>query len=780
MSEVIHTVARSMGEATGAAARMIEKCLDHAIEQMQQAELQASGDRRQELADAWRELAQRRKAWSTRFPELLGAAFEADARNEAAPAAPRSPGHDQALTLLDDTELTRSIESSRLAQLLASQLERPLAELDALMSSALQLPGVQPERNPLRPAVYAQVLRDMLGEQQPDPARPGLWLRYLAAPLADELGSVYRDQAQFLTLQRVHAASYRLRAGAAPGPRPGDPARPPGAPATAPAPAATAGAAGPESASGFAELGPQQLDAPRLHRFLMQGEAHAHRPLAPSYYAQAHAELRAVEAAGADGAHYDPRAVLQHMHVPPVDRPARPVDTASPLPPETWGRYGAARERALVHGRLKTQAREVGQVLGLEVVRRLVNRVADDPRLLGPVREAIVGLEPALLRLAMVAPRFFSDSDHAGRLLLEKVAQRSFKYNDEFSVEFQGFFRPVAQGFQRLNQIDPMPDAEPFRATLASLQAGWAAQDTLDEEAQRKVLDAVQFAEQRQQEADRIATEFRQRSDLEGVTEPVRDFVLGPWALVVAHARLAQPAGGVDPGGHLAVVSDLLWSVKRELALHEPARAFELIPRILLKLRSGLLMIGQQPADIEPFFHQLEVLHRPVLKLRARHRHREVAPPAPPPVLAPAAPARLPGQPWMAAQELHAAGFEEAAPSDFGPLHASASNRPPHASAQAQALGEPEAERIVSGLAPGCWVDLYSRQQWRRAHLKWASDKRTLFMFVSHGGQPHSMTRRSLQRLIRERLVRTVDAGAVLPRALAQLTEQAPAAAAVA
>jgi hypothetical protein len=46
--------------------------------------------------------------------------------------------------------------------------------------------------------------------------------------------------------------------------------------------------------------------------------------------------------------------------------------------------------------RLKKEATHVGQVLGLEVVRKLVNEVAQDPRLLVPVREAIVALEPSL------------------------------------------------------------------------------------------------------------------------------------------------------------------------------------------------------------------------------------------------------------------------------------------------------------------------------------------------------------------------------------------------
>jgi hypothetical protein len=53
--------------------------------------------------------------------------------------------------------------------------------------------------------------------------------------------------------------------------------------------------------------------------------------------------------------------------------------------------------------------------MGLEVVRKLVDQVAQDPRLLAPVREAMVALEPALARLALVAPRFFAQEGHAGR-----------------------------------------------------------------------------------------------------------------------------------------------------------------------------------------------------------------------------------------------------------------------------------------------------------------------------------------------------------------------------
>jgi hypothetical protein len=60
----------------------------------------------------------------------------------------------------------------------------------------------------------------------------------------------------------------------------------------------------------------------------------------------------------------------------------------------------------------------------------------------------------------------------------------------------------------------------------------------------------------------------------------------------------------------------------------------------------------------------------------------------------------------------------------------------------------------------------------------WASTKGTLFMFVSHGGQPHSMTKRSCERLIRERLLRPVEAHGVVANALDAVARDAAAGAA--
>lgn len=774
--------------AAAAAPALLGRVIDVAVADMQQAETRLVGPQRQDMADAWLQLLQHRATWCEHYPSRLRSGFEAPDENSGpAPLTPtlRKP----ALALVDDESVVQAIESSRLTQLLAPKLEQPLAELDALMSSALGLPTVHPERNPLRPAVFARALRDLM-QADAQPQSMALWTRHVAPPLAAELETLYREALRLLGASNLQAASYRVlpvapsnvpapkqaavvtplgggvgggaqQGGAshahagqrgAPGMQGGGPGTEQGAaPVQGGAPGAALGGAA------WADLSRHGLGDELFQHFLFARTPPSTQALAPSYYAQVDQQLAALEDEAP--AAYDPRPAQQHRALAPVERPHRAVDTATVLDDAVWGRWGQARERSLVRTQLKKQARQVGQVLGLEVVRKLVDQVGRDPRLLAPVRESIVALEPALLRLALLAPRFFSQEDHAGRRLVERVAERSFRFNDEFGSEFQSFFGEIRPIFQALNEA-PIEDDAPFQRALDHLEETWTRQDSTEAEGRKVAVDAMHFAEQREAEAAQIAWTLSKRSDMEDVPAVVQDFVFGPWALVIAHARLVEPKA-MDPGGWGALVADLLWSVKRKQTLRDPARLIALVPLLLRHLGAGLALVGQERFQHETFFMALEKLHRPVLKLTAKHR-QSASQPADLEIDAALLsterqqPRGRGEQPWLAPKELEAAGFDDT-PSSAAPLQA-----------------DGEVASLVDHLHLGSWVDLYSRDRWRRAHLTWVSSRATLFMFVSHGGRPHSMTRRSLEKLARDRLLRLVEAGAVVERALEQLSQPEP------
>ncbi|MBC5764087.1 DUF1631 family protein [Ramlibacter albus] len=759
---------------------VVQPCLDRAVQRASSLVYRAGTEAAEALQkdsanrDAVRDLLRRLPSWRTRFADVLRRTIETT-EPEPQAAAPQ-PGA-LSLSLVDDNEVVQNIEASRLAQQMAGRVEKQLAELNALMSSALGLQAIRPERNPLRPEVLANALRKLLGEDDPHPDWPGLWMRAMTDVFTEEVGQLYAECSGLLLKSGVQAAGYRL-VNTPSGAKTATPSRPaplrevsrPAPLDSRPAPLGAGVPSGPvpaglaQAINAFMQFAGQALRGPFVRDFLANDTPHLRQALPSSYYERLQQELDSLQD-GEDEAPYDPHTDAVLEAIAPVERPQRDIGTNSPLTRGAWGDYGAPRQRAIVRAQLKSEAREVGQAMGVDLVCQLVDQVAQDPRLLSPVREAMVALEPALGRLAVRSPRFAGDAESPARKLLEQVAQRSLRYNDQFSPDFERFYEAVRQRFNELNAQDGLQDAVPFEDALKLLQGEWHEQDAEEESRRQELLNAVQTAEKRQEEADRIAWELGQRSDLEGVPGVVQDFLYERWALVMAHARAHAKGGELDPGGYVAVITDLLWSVKRETALRDPAKAFELIPRVVGKLRAGLTAIGQPPGDDDIFFKALERLHRPVLKLRAKHRRQasdtaaSVLDALPDEDLKPAS-AQVPkvaDDIWLAPNELKACGFGDTE-------HAYHKPKQPDLSAA-------EADNLLARLEAGSWIDLYSRQHWHRAQLDWVNAKGTLFMFVSHGGRPHSMTRRSLQRLLCSRMVRPVAAHQVVQHAIDTLAQ---------
>ena len=881
-------------EAAKAGRSALERCIDDAVAGLQIAETQSPKmAERDQMAYAWRALQKLKPTWGEQYPTALLTVFTAGLSTTARaallsdgffmPAQTPSPRTDPAgasssfagldsLRLVEDDDVSQAIESSRLLQQVMPAVEQPLAELDKLISSAQGLPNVRPELNPLRPEAFANSLRELVFAAPVEPAVQSLWLKYLALSLGRELKLVYERIVNQLEMAHVQGVSYRVlptpagsargggRGGGQSAAGQGRAGAGAGEGGGAPGPGRSGGSAGPigyisdepimRSPSQYADLSRESVHGEMFEAFLLRDGNAAEHGLAPAYYDNIEEELRVLKAApdslpapldepAPDTGEPDDDApaasASAYGDMPVVDRPQRPVHERSQLSQKVWGVFGRHKERALVRTELKKEARRVGQVMGLEVVRQLVNQVAQDPRLLAPVREGIVALEPSLLRLAMVDPRFFSDDAHAGRRLMERVAQRSFKYNDEFSPEFVAFFDPVKTAFNALNRLT-IADAGPFSTALADLENGWDAQDAQETAQRNAILQALRFAEQRQTEADQIAFNLSERSDLDDVPALVLDFLFGPWALTMAHARLTDTRHQVDPQGLGLAVPDLIWSAKRQMTMRQPAKLIEMIPGLLARLHAGLELLGKDPRESEPFFKGLMRLHQPVLKLRRLKSQRDAEESADAPLepeAMPATPAqrraRAADQPWMGRSDLAAAGFEDTLPSLHGELQGSDGEvdrfddqptpagrdllaatdggadaggdapapasvggleREPQGGVAGESPGErqgegagesspasinaqSDAEATLLGLRSGAWVDLYSRRRWLRAQLVWASNKGTLFMFISHGGRAHSMTRRSCERLIRERLLRPVNSQGVVAQALDAVASRA-------
>lgn len=786
-------------EAERCAPDFLKRCIDAAAASLQGSEnASESGQQRQLMAQAVWSLTQSRALLIRTFPHRLREAFNARKGHEGMTQLAELSDSSM-MQLVDDHTVTESLEAVRLLQNLLPLVEHSLPVLDARMSSLIGLDSVRVEKNPLRPSVFARELRDLMAEIESDAAVRSLWLRHIAHALGRELGQLYEQIALMLQRANVQEASYRIRL------------------------VEDTEAVRPTSSSGFAPIEMEHIaggwhaggEAPNLdagvgmkalgrsrspiggsvfHAFLSDPKTAFEGPLDQDFHEQVDKELRQVS--GFAGLPVLDDVVIQREQVryrdlPAVDRPARAVSIESPLRADRWGEYGQAHVRTRVFLELKQRAQNVSQALGLDLVRKLVNQVARDPLLLAPVREAVVALEPALLRLALAQPRYFGQSDHPARSLVEQVAQRSFRFNDEFAENFASFAEPVREAFNQLNELQT-DDEQPFADALAGLRERWHQDDTAAQTARHAQLQALQFAQARQELADQVAWEISLRPDVFNVPEVVLDFLYVTWPLVIASAELREPEAGPDPKGFRAAVGTLLWSVRPEI-LRQPKEVFEALPGLLRALNSGLDMLGKPPEETQSFFDALIRLHKPLLNLRrARARHDTVQSgltPLESPGVEAAPLKRVAGsgkrpaaarQPWLAAQELASAGFEDTLPETHDERAPDEIPKVPvpdeldEVREEARHSAKAPVAGLIDQLRVGSLVDLYSHGEWIRAELIWVSRRANLFMFTSHGGRAHSMTLRSGERLVEKRWLRPVDTRSVVDAAMSTLLRKNP------
>lgn len=419
---------------------------------------------------------------------------------------------------------------------------------------------------------------------------------------------------------------------------------------------------------------------------------------------------------------------------------------------------------------LRKSAKGLGQALSLEVVSLMVDNLAQDERLLVPVQEVIRNLEPALLRLALVDPRFFSDKAHPARCLLQEITQRSLAFGAVGSSIFIEFFQPLQSILSPLSEM-PIDSAQPFELALKALTSRWDEQRQKRDVLVNVAVQALQRIEDRNLLAGDVAAEILAQPDARKTPAGVVEFLCGPWAQVIAHANLADKAGAQDPGSYRELVRALIWSAQPELTSQKIGKLTRLVPKLLSKLREGLALIDYPTLKTSVFFELLMNLHqqafRPPLEVK------EVLQPD----------SDVPAWPqlaehWVAPHEAKASGFMEmplalaqsrslsAQPTERMPLGAETKALPTTSAASAQVSPD-----FVWPL--GSWVEIWVNEVWMRTQLSWASPHGTLFLFTSAAGSTQSMTRRLRDQLIAAGSMRVISSQAVVDGALDAVAQTA-------
>lgn len=720
-----------------------------------------------EAADA---LARHKDLLMQRFPEALDKAMGQAVH--IAPAALQKPTaaaplrFDQ-LELMDDAQVQGRIDTARMQQAATQGCERELGELDALVCAARGFAKVQLERNPFRPQIVGIALTEVLAMVPSTPAQRAMWMHSLAASLGDQLRKLYQALADFLRTQQVQSATYAMA----------------GSMGTAGGDGSGGGNTGGGNSVVYAQnaAGNSQrsgrVDSSRLTVNQLR------HMLRADYFE---------EASAADEVERDVQALSALVQQLGAGSQSAGHTTPNSRQGEDSELHTARENDLSVH---EMPAEEDGgesdgvanKAVAQDVVRMMVDNLCDNQRLLQSVRDWVGSLEPALLTLAAVDVGFLNDKRHPARQLLDEVTARSLGFADEAAEGFKDFFDPVLVASAELLP-HAMPDAQPFVRAWEAIALAWSKQKSVAQLQSEQAMQALLQAEQRNLLADKIALELTRRDDARLAPIFVKQFVAGPWAQVLAQARLdsAQLQAAQD---YLDVVTDLLWSVAPEQASRNKQRLVRMIPKLLTAIREGLAMIGCPEHEGDAFFSRLMQVHEAALKAGLAPRgvvkpqvveNAAIAQVAaieqvPPKAPAPEQPIRADDAVWLAPQEERDSGFldeRESLPKPTPPvLHGDELV----ATTAATASDPDEHNDLLIMELPtlGSWVEFLSNERWVRAQLTWASPHGTLFMFTGAAGNPTSMTRRALDKMQAKQTLRIIAQDSVVVGALNAVAQTA-------
>lgn len=756
-----------MKEAADRGRTLMERLVVHCRQAMpQRADMSNSVERKLQL-DALQLLLRHEAALCQGYPQALLAEFaQAIAGSEGRAGALSF----DSLELMGEDQMQENVELVRAQQATALQCDAELAELNALICAVQGLKSVQAERNPLRPEVYVRGLRAAIMQTGAPSAVRLRWMQHMGEALGPELARAYGELSQMLRGQGVTAAGFTV--------------------VQQPDARAPAGRTEPPAPANPEKREQSLLNLRQLQR-LLAGEfdagggggdagagAGANAGANAGAAAEPFAERFRREFEGgepgpgqADFSPTLPAALETLQEMKQVDKVMQRLAQRQGGRPDPAGTGAAVRER------LRSQARSTGQALGLEVVNLMVENIASDPRLLPLVQQTVRDLEPALMRLTLSDPRFFSDRQHPARQLLEQMTQRSLAWQSVDSPGFAAFLEPLQQAVEALLATH-IEGAEPFAYALSSLNEAWGDQQKRDRWHREKAVRALLQAEQRNLLADKLAKELRGRADMATACREIAHFLTGPWAQVMAQARLSDTSGAADPGGYAGIISDLLWSTRPELAEGGGvplARLSRLVPQLLDKLRRGLASIDYPSLQTQRFIDHLGTLHQQAMKPAAGEAARPRA------LSTSMTRAELEARfaedddagPWLAPAEARNSGFMDTQNSLAAkPLFQA--TQPGFDRTLPPDTQPPEATGLAAaGLQVGAWVDLLVDGQWVRNQLTWASPHATLYMFTSGAGTTHSMTRRLLDKMLAMGSLRVVSGQALVDGALDAVAQAA-------
>ena len=716
-----------------------------------------------------------------------------------------------ALSLVDDHEVEIQVSADRFALEISHTCEWEIRELDAYVSTLLQLGRNDPERNPLRAEVVGQA---MIRAVEAVAGRPDV-AKVLATEIGRSLAHAMRDtyieiiaelrsagvQPVGLSVRPQRHSAGRSASGSS---RPGDLDEPPRA-------SGHGAHSGPAPSHGLSESGRLM---PRAGDGRSAGAGGQARSGAAAHSeSSAVAQGRGTPMGRVDGEMMSLIRRLSHGA-------SEWQDSGSPGHVGGWG-DGAGGARVDAEGS-STGAAGYGRLMApnlivshrdelrqaatgtldhmvIDVIAGLFDQILSDPKVPPQMARQIGRLQLPVLRAALGDTSFFSSRKHPVRRFINRIATLGSAVDDFDSDEGLSLLMRVRELVQEVIEGE-FDQVEVYEQKLSALEAFIAAQAT----SRLKADGAADQLLARKENLLRVQQRYAQQLDGALHALPVPDFLrqfLGQtWSRAIAVAELESGAHSEWTQRMRDVGRDLVMSVQPKGQPAQRADFLRQLPQLMKNLNAGLDRIQCPQAARQAFFGALLPAHAESLKgqalttldhnLLTRQVDSALATPVPSLASLPALPASAAPVADDADQanvfssaEAAAVGLLDEASVDWnGQVDVDLSAEPELLASDIAVAGlpKPDAVEPMRGKSLADHVQIGFAYQmnvegaWVKVRLSHISSGRGFFVFT-HGAkqrQTISMTHRMLTRLCAAGRLRAFENAYLIERATARARRQ--------
>lgn len=227
-----------------------------------------------------------------------------------------------------------------------------------------------------------------------------------------------------------------------------------------------------------------------------------------------------------------------------------------------------------------------------------------------PLQEALDDLKQPLLMLAREDASLLSDDSHPARRWLALVTQRSLRYASELSEGYVAFITPVNKLIEAIAAMR-QPSNRVFEQASTNLETLWQRQDDAAAEEQVRKAQEIEQMQAAKQLAGRLGFELIGRADASDAPPLVKQFLMGPWAQVLARAQLFAQRSG-DMQRYSQALAALLWSVSLRRAAPRKSEHATLVTKLQPVLKTGLKSINMPDAQADALLADIQKLQEAV------------------------------------------------------------------------------------------------------------------------------------------------------------------------